>query len=846
MSRIVTPNVNFFDRQYLNFVHIHSRNQQITRFGTENDFFLGIKKIAMNPIIKNYFSVAKKYKAASLLNFLSLTLAFAVFIIIGMQVHYELTFNNCHKNYDQICRFTLGIGKERIAVSSPKEAETIAKKCPEIKEYTIISPWNMTLKATDTENELIKIEAVINYATEGIFSIFDYNIIEGSIDQFDDGLNIVVPQSFANKYYPQESAVGKTLRIDGHENKDIYTIIAVFEDHPENNCFKNNIIRCANEKELENAGFGNRSYHSYFLLNDGFKVEDLPASMRQNITYEDIPDVNSKEEMDQFWARAEYNFQPLKDWYYDDYLMYDTGDHGSKPRSRILIIVAFAIIIIAGINFNNLNTAMSMLRIKNINTMKVLGSTNLKIRLSMIFESIIEFIIAGLLGALIVQICHGSFINQFVTVDLSILNHWGIVLLALGIGILAGILSGLYPAMLTTSYSPALVLKGSFGLSPRGKNIKSVLLCFQMFCSFILLITAFFVYLQSQYLINAPLGFDKDVIILAHLSDKAAKQHNTAQNKLLSYSGIEAVCFADGNIGTDTNTGSWGLSEDNKDSMINLSLITTRPGLINTLGLKIIEGRCFNSSDSINNEEEGQKTIINAIINEKAHKLYNLNIDDVFAQIKIVGIIEDFHYETQHRPIGPLCIIPPRGFFHSRPCERAYIRIKKGIDTKAAIKYIHDALFELDPDSEPYIEFYDNSIQKAYSKEKNLSILFSLFGLAALFISLSGVFGMVVFDSENKRKEIGVRKVFGSTTKQILNLFAKYYLIVLCACFLAAIPITIFGLKRWLSEFPVHTTLDWYVFIGVFIMIAIVTMSIVLLQNFHAANENPIKSLRNE
>lgn len=798
----------------------------------------------MSPILKNYFNVIKKYKVASLLNFLSLAMAFMLFVIIGMQINYELAFNKCHKNYDKICRLTSGLGKERIAVCSPGESRLFASKCPEIKKIAITLPWNNLFDAVDTENELLKIRNNIGRVTEDFFSIFSYDITAGSLDRFKDGNNIVVSQSFVDKYYPGKDVIGKTLKSrDEKENKDIiYTIIAVFKDLPKNNSFQQKVYTCLEEKILTEAGFGNRSFHVYYLLNDGFTPSDLEASILNNIKYQDYPGSESEEELKNTFKLINYRFQPFSDWYFDDYLMYDTGEHSSRSKTAILLIVAIAIIIIAGINFNNLNTAISMLRVKTINTMKVLGNTNFKLRVSMILESIAEFLVAAIVGVVIVQLCRGTIINQFVTVNLSVLDHWGIIILACAIAILAGLLSGLYPALLTTSHSPALVLKGSFGLSPRGRKIKSILLCFQMFCSFVLLITAAFVFLQSRYMINAPLGFDSEVILTSQLSDKAKMRYDVIQNKILANSEFEAVGFSDHLIGAEMYISSWSMTKN--DSSFSINTIPVRPGFIKTLGLELVEGRLFNASDTIKPKDDDSS--MNIIINETAHTLNHLNLNDNLNGTIIVGIVKDFHYETQHRPIGAMCFLPNGRTKYSQDCDKAYFRIKKGVDTKVAIKNIRNVLTEIDPDNEPQVSFFSENLQEVYNKEMNLSILFAMFGFAALFISLSGVFGMVVFDSENKRKEIGVRKVMGSTTNQVLTLFAKYYLIVLCVCFAAAIPLSVYGLTNWLKEFPSHISLFMYVFIAIFIIMSVVTMSIVLLQNYHAANENPVKSLRSE
>ena len=390
-----------------------------------------------------------------------------------------------------------------------------------------------------------------------------------------------------------------------------------------------------------------------------------------------------------------------------------------------------------------------------------------------------------------------------------------------------------------TSFAPALVLKGSFGLSPKGKKIRNTLIGIQFMASFALIIGASFIYMQNQFIQKSPLGYDKDNLIVANVDINEA-----FINKLKSFPGIEEITFGE-NLLSSSDDMYMGWGRPFKGGNINFKVFPVHYTFLKTMGIDIIEGRDFRQKDS--NTQNGV-----FIFNESAKNKYDLKLGEYVNAVRgdgeIIGFVHDIKYASFRRTVEPMAFyIWGAENWGSQPrCH--YIKLNASADRNVAMSYIRSTLKEIFPRWHKFFEvrFFDEVLQRLYEKETALGLLISIFSIIAIFISIVGVFGLVVFDSECRRKEIGICKIHGASTKSIIFMFNKSYFRILAFCFIIATPIAWFAVHQWLQNFAYKTPMYLWVYLLAFVVVGLITACTVTFQNWRVANENPVKSIKTE
>ena len=483
---------------------------------------------------------------------------------------------------------------------------------------------------------------------------------------------------------------------------------------------------------------------------------------------------------------------PLREIHFTTDTTYDTTPKASKNTLAVLFAIAIIIIAIAAINFTNFTMALTPTRIKSINTRKVLGAEENALRLSLLTEAISVSFIAYLLSLIWVYILSLTSITALMDADLSLNAHLPLLGVTTLIAVGTGLLAGVYPSFYVTSFPPALVLKGSFGLSPKGRKLRNALISVQFITSFALIIAALFMYLQNHYMMNTPLGYEKDELIVMNLNNTVLKKRDAFTNQLKTFSGIEDVTYAEVLLSSSDQYMGWMRTYKNKD--IGFQCLPVDVSFLKVMGIDVSEGRNF--------REEDKNTVNGAyIFNEKARGQYELEIGEKVGNGEIVGFIPDIKFASFRSEIAPMA-------FYIWGTENwgitplyAYIKVKSGANLKESMEHIKETAQSFDPAYPFNIRFFNEVLNLLYEKEQKTTALITLFSMLAIFISIVGVFGLVVFDSEYRRKEIGVRRVLGSSALQIIIMFNKTYLHILCLCFILAVPIAYHVVVRWLDNF---------------------------------------------
>lgn len=790
----------------------------------------------MRLIIRNFIRIFQRFKLAMGLNLLGLAAAFVAFLLLMMQWNYDREFDRHDPNAEYIYRIDMGGGdRGKLSVICRPLAEMLMQSSPHIQAGCLLNSWEFEPVLTVEQNGVRNTfkESMMS-VSDGFTDVFHFDLVEGEVKSLADMKHILIPLSVSQKWFGNESAVGKMVF---NEMGNSLTVCGVYRDFPKNSTIGNIIYgSMGNENKQE---WSNWNYNFYIRtdLKDTRAVQELIDS------YLNREDVKNSDE--RLADGVELFAVALPDIHSYEPVLYDNTPRTSKQTMMLIFSIAIVILLIAGINYTNFSTAISPLRMKNINTQKVLGATSGELRRDLLTESVIVSLFAYLLGILILWNLEQTTLNQLVKADIHIWNHPFLLLITAGIAIVLGLLAGLYPAYYTTSFEPALVLKGSFGLSPKGRMLRNLLMGFQFIASFALIIGSLFMYLQNRYTHTASLGYDKEALIVSDLSWNSKKSCTVLENQLKTHPEIAEVTFTQHPFAMEGDVYmNWG--REYKDKDISFNVLCVSPSFPDVVGLKPKEGRNFREGDQ-------QMKFGAFLINEKMQKEYGIQVGDMIDSMQVVGVVPDYIYGSMRRSITPTALmvygkqmIEWNGGSPENTYAYMYVKTQKGVNLDDALHIVRGELEKVDPDYPFDVRFFDDVLNQLYKNEQRLTTLITLFSLLAVFISVVGVFGLVVFDSESRRKEIGVRKVLGSTTGEILWMFNKNYLRILVVCFIIASPFAWYGVNGWLQNFAYKIPIYWWVFLIAFLLVSVVTLLTVTYQNWHAANENPVNSIKNE
>ena len=529
---------------------------------------------------------------------------------------------------------------------------------------------------------------------------------------------------------------------------------------------------------------------------------------------------------------------PLKDVYYTHDTTFDFNPKGHRETNYVLLGIAFLILFIAGINFTNLTTSLIPLRLKTINTHRVLGCSIYKLRAISLIESIVICLISYILALFIVNDLSYTPIANWVDADIRLSQYKGLILLTALIAILTGCLAGLYPAIRSSSYAPALVLKGSFGLSPKGKKLRVALIGFQYTVSIALIIVTLFMGLQNHFMTSSEqLGFNKDQVAIVNLTPEIYAKHKPQYiQKLKDYPGIEDVAFSVYELSKEDDMIDLEYAR-HEDKDVFFKVFYASENFLSVMDIQVEEGRDFTREDL-------NKAQSDYIINPAAERDFHLHPGDRFNDRTVLGVSKDFRFNSCRIASSPFVFTLNNDI--PNPKLVSYIRFNSKTNLQEAVAHVRETLKEIDPTFPFEISFYNTILNNLYQKEQTLGKLISLFGIMAILISIVGVFGLVLFETQYRRKEIGIRKINGATTGQILLMFNKTYIRIVSVCFIISIPIAWMGTQQWLENFAYKTPLHLWVFIVAFLIILSVTIGTVTFRNWQAANENPVNSVKSE
>ena len=793
-------------------------------------------------MLKNYLSLAfknfRKQKMFSLINILGLTVGITCCMLIFLFIMNEFSYDKFHKNGKNIYRvYRVGNtnGEHRaIPWVSPPYAKALLTDYPDAVQQTLrVMPDNDLV----TYKNVSFNEKKIYLVDSNFFTFFSFRLLKGNpATVLNDPLSIVMTASAARKYFGNEDPIGKVVDFN---KKMQLKVTGIAEDVPVNSHLDFDMV-------VPTSNWRNEPWFNQWPNNGLFVYLQLNPAVHPDQLQKQFPAFMDKY-LGKFYRENGFKMdlimKPLNGIYFEGENPFDDVKHGSKKMVYIFMSIAVLILVIACINFMNLATARATDRSKEVGLRKVLGAVRRQLTLQFIFESFLFATIASVLALLLLQAIMPAY-SGFLGYKLPSYwnNPWSYIFIA-GVIVTVGILAGSYPALLLSSFSPIESLKGKLNVGKQGAFFRKALVVFQFGISVLLIISVTVVMKQMHYVRNTDLGFNKQQTMIVRLDN------GTIWNKKIEFKhqleadpAIASVSVMTGEPGGFHDT--YGFEAEAKPGeKLNLNTEFADFEYAKTLGLKIIAGRDFSPQYPTDSTQS-------VIINHAAANLLGYTPQQAIGKwIKstadsnrrtIVGVVEDYHYASLKQTIGPLVI-------STKKDDRRLALIKLNTSQlKQATERIKKIYSNNAPDFPFEYSFLDERFDQLYKAEIKQESLLSVFSVIAICIACLGLFGLASYTALKRTKEIGVRKVLGSSVENIVLLLSKDLLKPVLLGTIIAVPVGYYAMQKWLEGFAYRVSVHWWFFAMAAMIAVLIALITVSVQAIKAALANPVKSLRTE
>lgn len=779
----------------------------------------------MKALYKNFISILRRFPLSIAMNVAGLTLAFAAFIIILMEVQYEMTYDSRITQAGRI--FHISKESPNFQISSHHSRPLIEQRCarisPEIERYALIEEWDLRAATEDRQTEF---ESKAHGITPQFFDMFEFDWVACDTSTFHRPQYLYIPESLARRVFHRTDLVGTAIwRLNNNEQ---WIIGGVYRDFPENCSVQNHVYN--NLANYQANDWRNGRYFGYLQLRHPEKRAEVEKLLNDSL-------VGDGGLVFHLTAYNELFFHPELQTSYGNMPKAD-------PKQRLIYLcICVLIILTAAINFTNFYTALTPLRMRSLNTQRVLGVRRRTLIRGLVSEGVFLALLAFALSLLVVLALEKSFVNDLLNVNIRLSGYPLILGLTGVIALLVGWLASVFPAHYATSFQPALVLKGNFGLTARGRRIRNVLIGIQLAVAMALVIIVGGIVSQNYYMRHSYLGYDQDRLMTISLLDCGVGGNDAEAfvSGLRQVACVEDVALSQFLLSAQFShqVMSWGrVAQDG--TPLQFICIPVSPNYLKVMGIRLLEGEDFNPQDKDNP----------MIFNRKAYATYpavrvGKRVNDVG---HIIGICEDFKSASLREEVQPTCLIVFSGgeYLNWGWRSSVNIRIKEGVDLMEAFAPIRDYCLKFAPDKQWEIKTQFQLMENIYRNERHMQQTLLLFSGLAVLIALSGVFGMTLFECNYRRKEIGLRKIMGATSRQIVRMFCLQYGRILLVGFVVAAPVAWYAVYYYLQNFAYKTPIHWWLFLLPFVLIGGITLLTVWFQCRQVARENPILSIRTE
>ncbi|HEX5025779.1 MAG TPA: FtsX-like permease family protein, partial [Agriterribacter sp.] len=684
------------------------------------------------------------------------------------------------------------------------------------------------------------------FADQSMLDILKMPMIYGKREQaLSEPNTVVISKSKAEKYFPGQNPVGKTL-VFNNDTKNTYTIGGVMVDFPVTSYLKYDFLLTMTGHQLwddEQTNWGASNYPTYVLLKKGVDTKKFEKKLELIKTKYYLPLMRQAglKELEEMIKKAKLFMQPIGDVYLHSA---DVNDHIQKGDIRYVWLfgaIAIFILLIASVNFINLATAKSANRAKEVGLRKVVGSLRNSLVAQFLTESLLYSLISFSLGLLLAVLFLPAF-ESFSATTISVpWREWWFLPSIVGAVAVVGILAGLYPSFYLSSFRPIEVLKGHVSRGSKNSYLRNGLVVFQFATSIILIIGTIVIYNQTHLILNRKVGFDKDQVLLIQGSNTLGEKQETFKNELLRSSEVKKVTIGDyypiANTKRDGNT---FYREGKKTEGVNVPAQKWQVDIdyIKTMGMHLLEGRDFSKELA----SDSQATIINKAMQARLglQNPIGEKIENGWQKFTVIGVMEDFNYETMREKVQPLCLV--LGKYNS-----SMVAVKVGgSDVKAALGYVSTLWKQYSPNQPFRYTFLDESFARMYDDVQRSGNIFTAFAILAIIIACLGLFALSAYMAEQRSKEIGIRKVLGASVAGITTMLSKDFVKLVLLSLLIATPIAWWMMTKWLEDFAYRVNVSWWIIAVAGIAAITIALITVSFQSIKAAIANPIKSLRTE
>jgi putative ABC transport system permease protein len=795
--------------------------------------FKNLLRVAMRNFLRD--------KWYSLLNILGLTIGITFSVFLIFYIKDELSFDKYNEKADRICRINAYVREPekdtmKWAITPFPMAQALSKDYPEVEEAVRL--WNNGKTMLKNGSQRFYDEKIY-YADSNLFRVFTHKFIEGNAQTALVAPNsLVLTQSLAIKYFGDNASyIGKTLE---NASGDVYKVTAVIKDVPKNShlIFNALISRSSLPADFANnwGGFG---FYTYVLLKPNVNVASFEKKLAP------VYDKYLAPIFSQFNIKMRFGAQPITSIHLHSDMVNEPEDLGSMSYIYIFSAVAFFMLLIACINYMNLTTARSARRAKEIGIRKVTGSSKRQLVMQFLVESTLTAVFALLLSVGFIAL----FLPTFNTlagkfISFTTLFQPGMLLILLAVIFFVGIVGGSYPAFYLSKFNPVYVLKGSLSKGSSNVTLRRALVVVQFSISMIMLICTWIVYGQMNYLRNKDLGFNKDQVLTVGANSNKDLRSNIGsfKDEVRNNPHVVSVSTAQGVPGGGIPFNLFSI--ETKNGYIDKGVdvyFGTDEDFFKTLGIKIVKGRNFSGLPD---------TLRSVIVNENMAKEYGWGDNAIGKKIKfagdtsgfyleVIGVVKDFNQKSLYNPITPL-------MFLYRPTNNV-IQIKLGAkNIDAGISSVEKSWNKYFPELPFAYTFLDQDFNSQYGADQKRGKIFTAFSVLTILITCLGLLGLIAFTTQQRQKEISIRKVMGANISQIIPLITRNFIALVGLSCLIAFPVAWYFMNNWLKIFPYNTGLSAVPFLLSAITVLVITMITVTFHTMRAAIANPVKALKSE
>lgn len=801
-------------------------------------------------MIRNYFKTAfrniARNKLFTFLNILGLSLGLATAILILFWVQDELSYDKYNVNAENIYRVTgdyvLSGNRTHVAVAPPPMAATMIQDYPEVLNACRLR--QVGSRVLDIDDVKFK-AADVTYADSTFFDLFSIPILEGDRNNLLNHPNfIMLSKTTATRFFGDKSAVGQSIKI----GNTTYKVSGIYGDIPDNSHFHFDILLSmpSLEDSFSQIWLSN-NFHTYIQVHPTTDITKLEDQMQEMIARYMGPDLEKfmGKTLEEFMGdgSAAYGLQKLTDIHLNSHLMAELENNSDISNVYIFSFIALFILIIACINFMNMATARSEGRSKEVGIRKVVGAIRGQIIFQYLLESFVITLLSYFAAMILVEIYLPSFNNlSGKNIDINYFEPQTLLIL-LGIIFSTSLISGSYPSFYLSSFQPIETLKGGIKTGKSSGRLRNILVVIQFFTTIILISSSIFVYNQLNFIQSKKLGFEKEQLICIHNMSSLGNNSNTFKQELLNHPEIISAAVSSYLPVPSSSNNSVVFPDGDQSKLVTLYQWVVDVDYIETFKMNIIEGRNFS-------EEFGTDSLA-VLVNEATLKQFGwesaeghflqimINNAGETADFKIVGVIEDFHYESLKASISPmLMILGNRGFYLTMRYQAE--------NTQDVIALLEKKWKEFAPNYPFEYSFVNERFDNIYFQEQRMGKIMRNFTILAIIIASLGLFGLAAFIAEKRTKEIGIRKVNGATLLNIFSLFTKDVAKLVIIAFVLAVPLTWYIMDQWLNNFEYRIDINWLVFLGAGMLSFLIAMLTISYQAYMASTRNPIDSLKYE